>query len=104
MMRLLLAILIALHASSAPAGVSAHWVTPDVARIEWSGAACLYKGATLIACYPRTASYMIELGSYPGLDAAFRPKPNDVFTIVRRDGTQERAVLGAKPVYFPLWR
>jgi hypothetical protein len=94
-MRLLLAALIAL---------TVRWIAPDVARVAWDGPGCLYKGATLIACYPRQAGYTIELGSYPGLDAAYRPAPNDVFTIVRPDGTSERATLGARPLYFPVFR
>ncbi len=85
--------------------LAVQWLSPTVAEIQWSGPGCLYKNSTLIACYPREgAAYTIELGSYPGLDAAYRPQPNDVFVLVRADGTQECSVLGARPLYLPTIR
>lgn len=77
------------------------WTSPHTVQVQWEGAGCLYKNNTLIACYPRDAAYTLEIGNSPSTDAAYRPQPFDVFTLVRPDGSVEKATLGARPLYLP---
>lgn len=72
--------------------LTARWDGPSRAVISWSGAGCLYRNQTFLACYPRQASYRIELGG-ARTDAAYRPEAGDVYALVRPDGAIERAAL-----------
>lgn len=96
-MRYLIAILLALQIA-----LSVRWDGPGRATVSWSGPGCLYRNQTLIACFPRDASYVIELGG-PSTDAAYRPASGDVYRLVR-DG-QEVARAGIRSVvYLAVWR
>jgi hypothetical protein len=79
------------------------WQTPTVARITWFGPGCLYRNNTLIACYPREASYTLELGATGSLDGAYRPAAGDVFTLARPGGEVDTAPLRSLS-YLPAWR
>lgn len=84
-----------------PQPLTATWERPGIARLSWSGAGCLWKGDTFIRCYD--AGGVLRLGARGPLDGAYRPRVGDVFTLVRSDGTEERATLAWR-VYVPVWR
>ena len=69
--------------------LSALWLSPGRAEVSWSGAGCLYRQQTQIACY--ASGSRIELAR--GIDGAFAPMAGDVFTLVRGDGTKEETRL-----------
>lgn len=68
-----------------PPPLTARWDGPGRATITWQGAGCLYRNQVLIACYPRDASYVLELGG-PFTDGAFRPTSGDVYRLWGFDG------------------
>jgi hypothetical protein len=83
--------------------LSALWAGPGRAVISWSGPACLYRTPAagqqvLIACYPREATYWIELAG--GDDWTRDPQAGDTYTIIRPGGGQEKTRLVSR-VYLP---
>lgn len=75
-----------------PAPLRARWDGPGRATITWEGAGCLYRNQTLLACYPREASYVIEIGG-PDTDGAYRPQAGDVYRLLRGGVLVEQARL-----------
>lgn len=91
-------LLLLLALTAAPPTITARWDGPGRATVRWYGPGCVYRvpadGAPiLIGCYPRDASYILELGHTGPLDAAYRPVSGDTYALWRDDGSVERAPL-----------
>jgi hypothetical protein len=82
--------------------LSVLWTGPGRVVVSWSGPGCLYIDDALYACYPRKASYQIEVGG-PGTDARYRPGPHTVYRLRRSDGAIEEA-RARSVVYIPVWK
>lgn len=85
-MRLCVVLMVFWLLQLAPAPIlTARWDGPGRAVLTWSGPGCVYRNSTLIGCYPRDASYTLELGG-ASTDGAFRPAGGDVYLLWGFDG------------------